>query len=146
MEKDSSISENPAGCVMTEVQSSGLTGAGDEDCKRAIVPVRMKSSKGQRAVETYAFLDPGSTASFCTVSLMEKLGLPGRKTRILLRTTGQKKIVDSCVTSHLEVAGLNSDAYCEIPKLFVHQRMPVNRSNIPRQQDSNKRPHLKEAC
>ncbi len=142
MEKNS-ISENPADSGLVEVQSSGLTGAGDQDCKLAIVPVRVKSSKGRRAVETYAFLDPGSTASFCTVGLMDKLGLPGRKTRILLRTMGQEQIVDSCVTSHLEVAGLDSDVYCEISKLFVQQKMPVDRSNIPHQHDLDKWPHLK---
>ncbi|KAK0135648.1 hypothetical protein N1851_028511 [Merluccius polli] len=146
MEKDRSISENPAGSGMVEVRTSGLTGAGDQDCKLAIIPVRVKSSKGQRAVKTYAFLDPGSTASFCTVDLMDKLGLPGRKTRIILRTMGQEKVVDSCVASHLEVAGLDSDVYCEITKLFVQQTMPVDRSNIPGQRDLEKWPPLKYVC
>ena len=144
--KDKSISENSSSSGMVEVQTSGLTGAGDQHCKLAIVPVRVKSTKGQWTVETYAFLDPGSTASFCTVGLMDKLGLPGRKTKILLRTMGQEKVVDSGVTSHLEVAGLDSDVYCEIPKLFVQQKMPVDRSNIPHQQDLDKWPHLKHVC
>lgn len=147
MEKDSSIKENPASCVMDEVQSGGFTGAVEQDCKVAIVPVRVKSTKGQRAVETFAFLCQESTAFFFfSVSLMDKLGLPGRKTRIPLRTMGQQKIVDSCVTSHLEVAGLNSDSYCETPRLFVHQKVPIDRSNIPWQQDLDKWPHLRKVC
>ncbi len=36
--------------------------------------------------------------------------------------------------------------YCEIPKLFVQHKMPVDRSNIPRQQDLGKWPHLKHVC
>lgn len=117
------------------VQTSGLTGAGEGDCKLTIVPVRVKSKKGQRTVETYTFLDQGSSASFCTMGLMDRLDLSGRKTRILLCTMGQEKIVDSCVVSNLEVAGLDSDWYCEMPATFTQQRMPVNRSNIPQQQD-----------
>ena len=113
------------------MQTSGLTGVGDQDCKLAIVPVRVKSNKGQRSVETYAFLDPGSTASFCTMGLMDKLSLPGRKTKILLHTMGQEKVVDSHVAFYLEVAGLDSDVYCEISKLYVQNTMPFDESNIP---------------
>lgn len=55
--KDKSIWGKATNSGMVEVQTSGLTGAGDHGCKPYIIPV--KSSKGQRAVETYAFLDPG---------------------------------------------------------------------------------------
>ena len=132
-----------SGGALVSVQTGGLTGAGEPDCKLAIVPVKVKSSKGQRAVETYAFLDPGSSASFCTVGLMDRLKLSGRGTKILLRTMGQEKVVESCIVSHLEVAGLGSDWYCEMPGLFTQRKMPVNRTNIPRQQDLQRWPHLK---
>lgn len=129
---------------LVAVQTSGLTGAGEQNCKLAIVPVKVKSTKGQRTVETYAFLDQGSSASFCTTGLMDKLNLSGRKTKILLRTMGQEKIVDSCIVSDLEVAGLDSGSYCQMPDIFTQPRMPVNRSNIPRQQHLHKWPHLKQ--
>lgn len=132
--------------ALMRVNTGGLTGAGDQECKLAIVPVKVKSSKGQRVVETYAFLDPGSSASFCTVGLMEKLDLSGKKTKILLRTMGQEKVVESYMASSLEVAGLDSNAYCEVPKMFTQQEMPVKRSNIPRQKDLEKWPHLKHVC
>lgn len=111
------------------MQSSGLAGASNQDCKFAIVRATVKSSKGQRSVETYIFLDPGSTVFFCTVGLIDKLGLPGTKTKILLHTIGQEKVVDSHVASYLEVSGLDNDVYCEIPKLFVQNRMPAGKSN-----------------
>ena len=125
------------------VQTNGLTGAGEQDCKLAIVPVRVKSKKGQRMVETYAFLDQGSSASFCTVDLMDRLNLAGRKTKILLRTMGQEKMVDSFIVPDLEVAGLVSDVYWDMPDLFTQHRMPVNRCHIPSQQDLEDWPHLK---
>ena len=77
---------------------------------------------------------------------MDKLGLPGRKTKILLCTMCQEKVVDSRIASYLEVAGLDTDVYCEIPKLFIQHKMPVDRSKIPRQQDLAKWPHLKHVC
>lgn len=64
--------------------SSGLTGAGDHDCKLPIVSAQDKSKKGSKIVTTYVFLDQGSTAVFCTEELMHKLGLTGKKAYILL--------------------------------------------------------------
>ncbi|KAI3375021.1 hypothetical protein L3Q82_021067 [Scortum barcoo] len=56
---------------------------------------------------------------------------------------GQEKVVDSYLASELEVSGLDSDIYCKLPKISVQHKMPVNISNIPRQQDLEKWPHLK---
>lgn len=67
-------------CLVT-VQTSGLTGDGEQDFMLAIVPVKLKSKRGQRIVETYAFLDLGSSASFCTMGLMDRLNLSGRKNK-----------------------------------------------------------------
>lgn len=38
------------------VQTSGLTGAGEHNCKLSIVPMQVKSKKGHKTVHTYAFL------------------------------------------------------------------------------------------
>lgn len=42
------------------VQSSGVTGAGEQNSALSIIPVRVKSKKGNQSLITYAFLDPGS--------------------------------------------------------------------------------------
>lgn len=55
-----------------------------------IVSVKGKSVKGNRMVEMYTFLDPGSTATFCTEELMQDLRVTGRKANIFLSTMGQK--------------------------------------------------------
>lgn len=46
------------------------TGPGESDCILFIVPVRVKIKKGHRIIETYAFLDSGSTGTFCTEALL----------------------------------------------------------------------------
>lgn len=52
--------------LVVSLQSSALTGAGKENCALSVVPVCVKSKKGSKVVTTYAFLDSGSFASFCT--------------------------------------------------------------------------------
>ena len=129
--------------VDSTLVSSGLTGAGDQDCKLPIVPVQVKSNKGTKTVITYAFLDQGSTAVFCTESLMHKLHLTGRKGRILLRTMGQEKVVSSNIVSGLEVAALEGDNFLELPRAYTQESMPVHRENIPTERDIEQWSHLK---
>lgn len=136
-------SETALGGTLISVQTSGLTGAGEHDCTLSIVPVQVKPKKGREAMITYAFLDPGSSASFCTERLMNKLNLRGRRTGILLRTMGQEKVVGSHIVSDLEVAGLDGDCFCDLPDVFTQKTMPVHRGNIPRQKDLERWLHLK---
>ena len=46
----------------------------------ALVPVKVKAPGSELIVKTYAFLDNGSNASFCSEELATQLGLPGRPT------------------------------------------------------------------
>ena len=113
----------------------GYTGAGNRECVLAIVPVRLKSKKGTRTVETYAFIDQGSSATFCTEKVMRMLNLRGRKTEILLRTMGQEKLVHSHILSDLEVSGLEEEMYIDLPSVFTQPEIPVKKDNIPQQMD-----------
>ncbi|XP_053274597.1 uncharacterized protein LOC128436773 [Pleuronectes platessa] len=129
--------------AIASVQTSGLTGAGEDNCKLSIVPVKVKAKKGNTTVHTYAFLDPGSTASFCTLGLMNKLNLQGRKSNILLRTMGQRKVVETSIVSGLEVTGLHGTDFCDLPCVYTQKTMPVHKGNIPHQNDINQWHHLK---
>lgn len=64
-----------------------------KDCKLSILPVQMKASKGSKTIQTYAFLDPGSTATFCTENLMRQLNATGWQTKVLLQTMCQNKSI-----------------------------------------------------
>ena len=122
--KDSEQMERSPGLhVENTLVSSGLTGAGEQDCKLPIVPVQVKSKKGTKTVITYAFLDQGSTAVFCTESLMHKLHLTGRNGRILLRTMGQEKVVSSNIVSRLEIAALEGDNLFSGASKSLHARV-----------------------
>ena len=58
--------EIPVSSALVSLQAYGYTGAGGQDCTLPIVPVKLKSTKGGKVLQTYALLDPGSTATFCS--------------------------------------------------------------------------------
>lgn len=74
---------------------------------------------------------------------MNKLDLTGKKVHILLWTMGQEKVVSSHTVPGLEVAGLNEEPICELPKAYTQVCMPVHRGNIPKQSYLQKWPNLK---
>ncbi len=55
----------------------------------------------------------------------------------------QEKVVASNVVTGLEVAGLDSETFLDLPKTFTQDSMPVHKGNIPRQRDLRRWPHLK---
>ncbi len=131
---------------MVSIQPSGFTGAGRDNCALSIVPVCVKSKKGSKVVTTYAFLDSGSSASFCTESLMTKLNLPAKKVSILMRTMNQDKSISCHVLNDLEVSGLNQEHFCSLPEVYTQKTMPVDKSNIATQNYLACWPHLNHIC
>lgn len=115
----------------------------------SIVPVKVRCRKGGRSIETYAFMDPGSTTTFCTEELQKKLNVKGKLTQILLSTMGQEehvgqKLISSYMLSDLEVCGLEDTKYIQLPKVFSHTNIPVQKENIPSQQQLQRWPYLNE--
>lgn len=109
----------------------------------SIVPFLVKSKKGSKILETYAFMDPGSSATFCTNALARQLNLQGRRTELELKTMSPKHHVESYLLTDLEVSGLNTNNFIDLPKVFTQKNIPVSRKNIP-QKDIKKWPYLSE--
>lgn len=65
-------------------------------------------------METYAFLDPGSSATFCTLALTMQLNAFGQKVEIL-----QGKPVSSYKPSSLEVAALRENEDLRLPDVYT---------------------------
>ena len=97
--------------AVASVKASGLSGVDEDNCKRSVVPVQVKAKKGNMTVHTCAFLGPNSTASFCTVGLMNKLNLQGKRSSIVLQTMEQRKVVETSIISGLEVSGLDNNDF-----------------------------------
>lgn len=124
------------------MKTCGHTGAGRDSGLLSILPVQIKSVKGSHVIQTYAFLDPGSSASFCSEHLMQKLNLVGKRTHFLLQTMGQEKVVSAHSLTGLEVSGLGSNAFYELPEILTQERMPVTTDNLVKEEDLVRWPYL----
>ncbi|KAK2907800.1 hypothetical protein Q8A73_008873 [Channa argus] len=109
----------------------------------AIIPVQVKAKKGNKVITSYAFLDPGSTATFCTDELLDELNLRGKKVSLIVTTMIESKVLTSTMVTELEVGHLNSNTFTELKEVFSQKAIPVSKNNIPRQEDIDKWPHLK---
>ena len=90
----------------------------------AIVPVKIKASTG-RCVETYAFLDNGSSASFCTESLCKKLHMYDLQPIELKLTTVQSRgeALLSKKVDGLMLSDLDENEYIPLPPVYTYFRI-----------------------
>ncbi|KAK0131366.1 hypothetical protein N1851_033909 [Merluccius polli] len=125
-------------------QKDQKDGAGHCNGILPILPVKVKCSKGNKVVETYAFLDPGSTGTFCTRKLIDKLNMEGRKFKIHIRTLGHNKAVESSVVDSLEISGFKGECFYPLPKVCTQKEMPVSTTNIISEKELRKWPYLED--
>ena len=109
----------------------------------AVVPVKVWIKGSKTPTVTYAFLDSGSSSTFCTETLMRQLGVSGTKTTISLTTLEKKdSLVDSFVVTDLTISDLDENVFIDLPTLYTRPSIPVSREDIPTQDDVDKWPHL----
>lgn len=118
------------------------TGAGCSNQALSIVPVKVKARGKDKLIETYALLDSGSTATFCSASLLRELGEEGRRCQMSVATIdGVKENCKSSVTS-LEVLDLDEDVSVELPNVFSMQQLNISKDAIARQEDIDRLAYL----
>lgn len=132
MQDGTTIHPTASSSTVAVSETSAYTGAGDDRIV-SIVLVLVKSKKGSKIVETYAFMDSGSSATFCTDALARQLNLQGRHIELELKTMSPKHHVESYLLTDLEVSGLNTNNFMDLPKVFTQKNIPVSRKNIPSQ-------------
>lgn len=140
--KPQTSEQQPGSSVVISKQMCGRTGAGKQDCVLSIVPVQVKAKGGNKILKTYAFLDPGSDATFCTEHLMRKLNLNGNRTSIFLRTMEHENTVNTGVLTGLEIASDSGDQFYDLPDLYTQRSMPVTKNNVVTQEDIQRWPYL----
>ncbi len=126
----------------TPLKTCGHTGAGEDRCVLSILPVKVKSAKGNHIIKTYAFLDPGSSATFCSEHLMRKLNVTGRRANFLLSTMGQRTVVPAYSLAGLEVSDLDSNDFHVLPEVLTQTKMPVTVDNMVTPEELAKWPYL----
>ena len=124
---------------------SGFTSDAQTKCAMSIVPVTVKAINSDKSVNTYAFLDTGSTASFLSESLMHRLNLTGTGMKFNLSTmSDESKLVNCYSVKDLEVAGLQTKEFIKLPNMYTCSKMPVSRYDIPKQSEFAVWSYLKE--
>ena len=116
----------------------------DEDFNNAVylcvVPVKVTVEN--KEVLTYAFLDQGSTHSFCNKKLIASLGISGTPDEIVLQTLTDSKAHKGCTFS-LSVSSLDGKESFVLPKVFSIDDIPVTPNAIPAKNDLSKLSHLR---
>lgn len=142
--KESCEQQSVSSALVQTSETFSITGAGKEDCTLSIIPVCVKAQKGTKLVRTYASLDPRSSATFATESLINQLNMNNRNTSILLRTMGKESVVNTSIVTGLEMSGLEGHVFVKLPEVFSQKDIPVTKDNIPCQEDVNKWHYLKD--
>ena len=128
---------NPDGKIKA-ANDAGLSKTG-----MAVVPVKVWIKGSKTPTVTYAFLDSGSSSTFCTETLMRQLGVSGPKTTISLRTLEKRdSLVDSFVVTDLTISDLGENVFIKLPTLYTRPSIRVSGEDIPTQDDVDKWPHL----
>lgn len=109
----------------------------------AVVPVKVWSKTTKTPVITYAFLDSGSSSTFCTESLIKQLRVSGTRTQISLTTLERKNsLIDSFIVKDLIISDLDENVFITLPALYTRPEIPVSKEDIPTQDDVDQWPHL----
>ena len=110
-----------------------------------IVPVRIRTNNSEQSIITQAFLDTGSTSSFITNDLIDKLGIrqfPVVKvtTVTINHGTDTRK---AKVISDLEISDVfESSPYSHLQPLLSIQRLPATIDDAPSQDDISESPEF----
>ena len=101
--------------------------------KLNILPVSIKYC--DKIIKTYAFLDPGSTTSFCSLSLSKKLGIScNSRNKVNLSVTtiqASNKPMESFVIKDLSISPANDPGVTvKLPPLFALSSIPASHDDI----------------
>ena len=110
-----------------------------------IVPVRIRTSNSEQSIVTQAFLDTGSTSSFITNDLIDKLGI--RRTPVVKVTTVTinhgTDTRKAKVISDLEISDVfESSPYSHLQPLLSIQKLPATIDDAPSQDDISEFPEF----
>lgn len=112
--------------------------------KMCIIPVKVRASNGQLA-PTYAFLDNGSTVSFCTKNLQQILSLKATGQAKLSVSTVQPQgaMIDCSVICGMEICGVDENNFINLPSVYTLDKIPVSKKDIISNEDLKEWPHIK---
>ena len=79
----------------------------------------------------HELLDNGFNSTFCSASLMERLLVVGKKTRLKLTTMDSSKDVDTALVNDLVVTDLDENVAILLPEVLSRPAMPAGMQLCP---------------
>lgn len=129
-------------CCVETSRCGSHTGAGEVYV--AIVPVKVRMQGSDTVITTYAAQDPYSTAAFVTQSLMDKLQVKGKNTKISLTTMEKENSVfKTKIISNLEVMDLDENQKILVPLAYSKQKLPISTEDLITQEKADEWEHLR---
>ncbi|XP_077971336.1 uncharacterized protein LOC120346540 [Styela clava] len=130
--------ENAAGMHESKVEAYA-TSKSSAGCFFNIVPVKICANR--REIETYAFLDEGSTACLCDERLLDLLKLRGKKTQFSLTTVNAVQTSQDGYAVDFTVKSLDGRESVDLSHVLTVDRLPVKANEA--QFDVQSYAHLK---
>ena len=107
-----------------------------------VVPVLVYDSTIK--VRTYAFLDQGSTHTFCDRKLLKTLNISESPETINLQTLGHAISTYQGSTCSLHVSAIDGEETIELPKVFSIDEIPIRPNLIPAKENLKAFSHLRD--
>ena len=107
-----------------------------------VVPVRVAYKN--KSILTYAFLDQGSTHTFCDENLVKTLNLNGPETSIQIKTINGSSKVYKSILCDLEVSALNNDNSFALTNVHSIESISLQSNSIPPKRELSQFQHLKD--
>ncbi len=108
-----------------------------------IVPARVRCTNTKIVIDTYAMLDPGTNATYCTEELCDKLGAKGMTRQMELTTITQTRMPVESTVITLFVSDIhNKQEPCCMPEVTVRPSLNIDLSGLSSCVKLQKWPHL----
>ena len=111
----------------------------------AILPVKVWNTDRSRSIVTYAFLDLGSSATFCTPGILKALNIDGEATHLTMTTaTTENQWISTTLVKGLKISDIEEQNVMNMPPSYTLDRIPVDFKDIATSKDLTRWPQLRE--
>ncbi|XP_028406789.1 uncharacterized protein LOC114529231 [Dendronephthya gigantea] len=144
--KTQELGKNDQERINSGLTVCSITEAGDVPVSMGVVPVWLfHKSKPENKVKVYALLDNGSGGTFIKTETMNRLGINGENTTLVLTTMhGTQEIETRVVNGLIAVNYQQEDVSVDLPRSYERQQIPIDRDEIPRPEVAVKHQHLQK--
>ena len=124
--------------------ASNIIGAGLYRSALPIIPVVVRNSSTGVEMRTCALLDSGSTNSFCSVEVAERLMLERQQEMLTLTTIYAEGARVHTTKVDLQLVSLDGYSVIDLPCVYTRKELPINMDNKARLEDIRQWQHLQD--